>query len=259
MSRLIRTAPLVIAFLAALFGAGCGPEIRTFELGDTTLHVIKAGIANVSVLEGPRGTVLIDAGDRTLLDHLDPALSVLGLSYGDFSRAVITHAHNDHAGGGAALREKGVKVWLHAADVEAARAGVDTPAEVIGVEGHLIDLVLDHSFPPVEPDNVFDQGFALDEADAVVEYVGGHTAGSVVVVVDEQVALLGDLARGGILTKIFPDSPMVHYFHEDRATAHRALADMLVRHPSVQTFVPAHGGVFTREALQAFVDDQRGR
>lgn len=80
--------------------------------------------------------------------------------------------------------------------------------------------------------------------------MSGHTAGSVVVVVaNGKVALVGDLFRGGKLAGfVHRSEPMVHFYQDDKALAHRRIRELLAR--GVEWFVLGHGGPSTRADVQ---------
>ena len=169
----------------------------------------------------------------------------MDIAVSDIERMIITHGHGDHAGDIGAVMAAGIPVWLHEGDVAMVDAGENETGEVIGVEAFLISL-LPGDFPSASPSVTFNEGFVDEDMDLKVLHVGGHTAGSAVVVVAEEVAFVGDLIRGGNLGgAIMPRVPYIHYFHQDQARAHQALREILDDHPRLHTLWPAHGGPFT--------------
>lgn len=69
----------------------------------------------VYVVLEPRLT-LIDTGLPGSSPAIARALEARGLGLGDIARAICTHGHPDHAGGGAELAAAGVEVFIHEAD-----------------------------------------------------------------------------------------------------------------------------------------------
>jgi glyoxylase-like metal-dependent hydrolase (beta-lactamase superfamily II) len=77
----------------------------------------------VHVVLEPRLT-LIDTGLPGSAPAIARALAPRGLGIGDIARAICTHGHPDHAGGGAELAEAGVDVLIHEADGAALATGL---------------------------------------------------------------------------------------------------------------------------------------
>jgi glyoxylase-like metal-dependent hydrolase (beta-lactamase superfamily II) len=76
------------------------------------LYSLHLGIANVFVLRGPSGLVLIDAAVQGSVAKLEAALKQHRWSLTDIRHILITHSHYDHVGG---LKEvqtaTGAQVW----------------------------------------------------------------------------------------------------------------------------------------------------
>jgi glyoxylase-like metal-dependent hydrolase (beta-lactamase superfamily II) len=77
------------------------------------------------VEEGGRVTV-VDAGLSGYWDQVEPGLGAIGRSLGDVAAVVLTHAHSDHTGVAGELHERGVPVYLHAADHELMKTGKES-------------------------------------------------------------------------------------------------------------------------------------
>lgn len=85
---------------------------------------------------------LIDAGELVLVDcgagkstsRLIDNIHVLGLQPDDLSAVVVTHAHIDHIGSLADIRQRfGVKVIAHSDDAEPIQTGLGTGADAYGI------------------------------------------------------------------------------------------------------------------------------
>ncbi|HMV66903.1 MAG TPA: hypothetical protein PKA64_08645, partial [Myxococcota bacterium] len=84
--------------------------------------------------------------------------------------------------------------------------------------------------------------------------VGGHTPGSLVVVLPGGEALAGDLVRSRLPGP--KDEPALHFFHEDVQAAHDALRALIAE--GVTCFHLGHGGPVTAERLGAWLDARAG-
>lgn len=246
---------LVVSSAALILVVGCtaaadGPQV----VGDTTFHVFRTGSTNIVAIIDDAGGTLIDTSEYGSADLLAPRLAEQGLSFDDFARVVLTHTHHDHAGDVLGFRARGVPTWVHAKDVDQMKAGQNRDAEKIGLEAAVLWSVIDHSYPGSDPDIAFDADLTLHDGALEIRHVGGHTAGSVVAILDGKVAFVGDLLRGGYLGGLFAaNQPMVHYFHEDRARAHAALRT-LFDDEAIEQFWPAHGGLLSRDDVATFLD-----
>jgi glyoxylase-like metal-dependent hydrolase (beta-lactamase superfamily II) len=95
---------------------------------EVSLGVRRLGSERVNfyfVEDGGRVTV-VDAGVAGYWNQLEPALAQVGRSLEDVEAVVLTHAHSDHTGVAGRLHEKGVPVYLHAADHELLETGKET-------------------------------------------------------------------------------------------------------------------------------------
>lgn len=247
---------LLFVVTVVVIGAGCAHrEVQT--VGEVRVHSVRIDSTNVGVIEGAKGIVLVDIGLEGAFEKLEPALIERGVDAKAITRLILTHAHGDHAGDAAAVQGAGIPVWLHSDDVPMMAAGVHDDFAIYGCEAHILHALLDASFPPGKPDEVFGEEMVLDEVNSLVIPVGGHTSGSAVVVVDERVAFVGDLIRGGYLGGLIAGgSPKLHYFHANKDRSHQALQELLDRFPKLHTIWPAHGNAFSRADLAAFLKDQ---
>jgi glyoxylase-like metal-dependent hydrolase (beta-lactamase superfamily II) len=108
---------------------------------EVSLGVRRLGSERVNfyfVEDGGRVTV-VDAGLSGYWDQLEPALAQVGRSLDDIEAVVLTHAHSDHTGVAGRLHERGVPVYLHAADHELLKTGKETwkrEGSALSVLGH---------------------------------------------------------------------------------------------------------------------------
>lgn len=163
-------------------------------------------MVNAHLVVGDGGCVLVDAGLPGSAAAVERALTRNGLGWSDLKLIVITHAHVDHAGGAAKLRElSGAQLVAHQA--ECAHFQGDAPMTFCptGWFGRRFvrrDLIHE-TYAPFLPDVVLrdDQTFSLASLgiDGAVIPTVGHTAGSVSVTLATGDALVGDLAASGIM------------------------------------------------------------
>ncbi len=201
-----------------------------------------------------RGTVMVDAGGSGMGGAFARRLGRLGVAPHEIALVVITHGHFDHAGSANEIRAAtGASLAIHRGDlplVEEGRLTVPPGTTRWGRVSLRMFLPLFKRFeklPPFKPDLVLgDQGLPLNEHGIAgrLVFTPGHTAGSVSVVLDSGVALVGDLAMNKLPLTVRPSLPI---YAEDTDAVRRSWATL--RGLGVRTIYPAHGKPFPIEAL----------
>ena len=206
---------------------------------------------NVVALPGPVPT-LVDSGYHTGSDEVwSFANEALG---GRPAQLLLTHVHSDHAGGVAALRERGVDRVLAHPDAQRIVAAWDEPALWLGAtQQHLPRFRIDGPLP--------EEVMAGDRPWRVLEAPGHATGG--VMFLDERSGVLisGDALWEDGLGAV---NPWID--GEERFTLARTTLDRIAS-LDVRWVVPGHGEPFTdvRGALArarsrlAYVDARRDR
>ena len=96
------------------------------------LHRIGNDIVAAYFVVTPEGITLIDAGLPGHWRDLQRELALVGKSVTDIKGVVLTHGDSDHVGFAERLRrERGVPVYVHAADADRAKGG-DKPKLAMG-------------------------------------------------------------------------------------------------------------------------------
>jgi glyoxylase-like metal-dependent hydrolase (beta-lactamase superfamily II) len=226
----------MVTLAVVLAGSAYAQELQIDDIGwgFTSVYAVHES--------GGRAVVLVDAQNPGREERILRRLEAAGFERGDVRALVLTHAHPDHAGSAAALaRALDVPVIGGSADTERFSTG-EAPLHPTGLQGRLVSLVVSHRFPPVALDVGVDPGQSLDLGaygltGAAVTALGGHTPGSLVVSLDAgREVIVGDLIRSRIGRHRVP---ALHFFHDDEAAAHRALATVAA---GATTVYPIHGG-----------------
>lgn len=163
-------------------------------------------IVNYYIVDGgSAGLTLVDAGLPGYARRLGETLAAIGKSVEDVRAVLLTHGHVDHVGMSAPLAAAGATIYLHEADVELAadprKNKTDRPVwhylyypAMWAAVTHFVreGMNTHRGMPPLTS---MSDGDMLDVPGAPrIVHVPGHTAGSVVVELQEHgVAFVGDL------------------------------------------------------------------
>jgi hydroxyacylglutathione hydrolase len=198
--------------------------------------------------------VLVDAGTLGDMDDLRSGLASVGADLGDVRLVVVTHGHHDHAGLARELQRTGARIMLGVGDVDIAKQGEDDELKPTGLTGWLLKPLLKKEYPEFVPDIVVSEPVDLGPwgIQGKVLPMPGHTAGSLVVLLANHAAFVGDQMLGGWFGGVFfARSPGEHYFQADPERNHRNIAALVGM--GVETFYLGHGGPVARaDVIAAF-------
>lgn len=196
--------------------------------------------------------ILIDCGNNGSEEKIQDALSGVGLGPGDLKLLILTHAHFDHAGSAAKLKEwSGCRILVHSLEVSRLREGFAPlprgtrwKAKILMVAGRLLARRIG-SFPGVDPDMELSDTMDLNEFGFPGRVIPtpGHTHGSMIILMDGGELFAGDTLFGIPWKEHFPP------FAEDLPALLRSWKQ--IRDMPVNTIYPAHGLHFSRESFLA--------
>ena len=170
------------------------------------IPILPFGLVNAHLVIGASGAVLVDAGLPDTERAVEKALRSRSMSWSDIKLIVVTHAHIDHAGNAARLRElTGAPVCAHHGDLQHYRQRERMTFCATGGFGRLFFRtgLIQRAYTPFEPDLLLTGHESLDLAPygiaGRVLPTPGHTCGSLSVVLHDGQALVGDLVSSGVL------------------------------------------------------------
>lgn len=194
--------------------------------------------------------ILIDTGFPIRRLQLDKALREIGCRPGRLRLIVLTHAHTDHAGNCAHLRESfEAPIAMHEGDVGRATRGDmfwradGRKAVSSAIAKVMLSVIKQGKFDAFEPDVLLSEGDSLSEygLDARVLHFPGHSPGSIGILTADGDLFCGDLLtnNGEPLRNTIVDEPA------DMDASYDRLAAL-----NIQTVYPGHGEPFAFDALQ---------
>jgi glyoxylase-like metal-dependent hydrolase (beta-lactamase superfamily II) len=213
------------------------------------IPVLPLGIVNAHLIKSESGCVLVDAGIPGSERKIERALSQHGLSFQDIKLIVVTHAHTDHAGSAARLRQlSGAPILAHQDDADfygrrrpmtycptgwVGRLFFRTPIPHEPYEGFEADIMMKNG------DELKLGEFGVD---GIVRHTAGHTPGSIAIELASQDMLVGDLVASGILIGgiAFTGRAIRPPFEDDSQAVARQLTRML--NGGARRFHMGHGG-----------------
>lgn len=198
--------------------------------------------------------VLVDAGNPGDGGKIIEKVQTLGYRLKDVSLIVLTHGHRDHVGGVAELTKTlSAKVVIHERDSRALSEGKGSPTTPVRFTGRLLKpFTTDKKFPlpEDEPDRIKQGSISLKcfGIDGEIIHTPGHTFGSLSVVSENGLAVVGDLIMGQFLVFGRASLPV---FAEDLPSVNASIKKVLSMGP--KRIYSSHGGPFTPEDLERFV------
>lgn len=170
------------------------------------IPIVPFGIVNCHLVIGERGCVLVDTGVPGSHRKIEQALKAQGLGFKDIRLIVVTHAHMDHAGSAARVRDlSGAPIVAHEGDLPHYQQRQPMSYCSTGWVSRLFFRtgVIVRPYQPFTPDILLTDGQVLDLAPYGVagraRPTPGHTAGSLSLELDSGDAMVGDLLASGVL------------------------------------------------------------
>lgn len=191
------------------------------------LYFVKLGFPQVYIWQDGSELTLVDTGFPGSGPELAQAFAELGLRRSDLRRVVLTHYHEDHAGGVADVRQWGdVEVLVHRGDAPFVRGDRRPPARHMASKAER-DLFeeLSAGIPPAPPCAV---DVELSDGDVIgfgggAEVVSGagHTGGSIGLFMHcDGVLFTGDLIVNS------EAGPQLGLFNDDQQLAQESFVKM---------------------------------
>ena len=242
-----------------LFLSACAHEpfkkVGEFGPDKTEILQLKLAWSNVFLIKGKQLT-LIDAGSGGDWNNLNLALKDLNLSAKDIKIVILTHGHADHAGLAKRLQEEGAEVYIGRGDVAMLARGTNDELKPTNFMARILKPMVNKPFELLtqmtEINGPTDLNFKIGSPIRVLP-MPGHTPGSIVIILDNDQALVGDMMLGGSLGgAIFTDSAGEHYYQDDLKKNHDNTKTLLKL--GIKKFYLGHGGPVLRSSVEQWIN-----
>lgn len=218
---------------------------------------VLAGRCNVFLLTNGEKYVLVDTGMSYMWKKLQKQLAYFHLNRIDY--LILTHAHADHAENCRKVQYKYQPVViLHRSEAPNLGVGdfvipsgtnIFTRLFVALIARPLAPLL---RYEPCQPNLVTGDLFDLNDYgfNAIIMHTPGHTAGSVSIIVDDEIALVGDTMVGTFKSSVFPP------FADDAKQLIESWGKLLATGCSL--YIPSHGTANSRALVQRSFNKRKG-
>jgi hydroxyacylglutathione hydrolase len=210
---------------------------------------ILSGRSNVFLVTDGKKNILVDTSPKFMWRLLQKRLKKLNVSTIDY--LIITHVHFDHAANANRIRKKyKARIIIHKNEAHCLVSGKNAPTGGTNALTRILMKMVAKKFfsasgfEPCSYDLSVDDTYDLKDIgyNGSIIHTPGHTCGSLSVIIDDEVALVGDTLFGIFKWSVFPP------FAEDTGLLIKSWGKLL--QTKCPVFIPSHGTVNERSLVQ---------
>lgn len=219
----------------------------------STVRLIKVGITNCYFIESNGITILVDTGQKRKSKNLVTTLSAL-LAGKSLDYLILTHSHYDHAENAKLIKERfSPQLVVHITESVFLKNGFTRLPEgtnwitkIISNSGNKYASWIGE-YEAVEPDILVEDSYNIGASNQIkLIHTPGHTLGSLSILVNDEIAIVGDALFGIFPNKILPP------FADDETELKRSWQKL--SGTSCRLFLPAHGKRIKRDLLEKHIN-----
>ena len=215
------------------------------------IYQVLSGRSNSYFISTGKLNILVDTGKESAYNRLKLNIDSLKLTDKRITFLILTHTHFDHCQNAAKIKEQeNCRIIVSEKEKESIEKGYTSLpngtlifTRLISFLGNLIGKKR-FGYKPFIPDILLDEEFDLMDYDLNIKLIKteGHSSGSISVIVDNEIAIVGDAIFGIFKNSVFPP-------YADNQTeminSWRILLDT-----DCNTFLPGHGKKVKKELIQ---------
>lgn len=226
--------------------------MKTWETknGCKVIRVL-SGRSNVYLILNDKNSVLVDTGKKSTFGRLRRNLDSLNIPVEKIDTLILTHTHFDHCQSAKKIQEKsGCRIIVS----EAARDNIQNGFTKLPKGTFFITTLLSKAgnvfvrhlfgYEPFQSEVFVNNDITLRHGSGVIRIIGtkGHSDDSVSILVDNEIAIVGDAMFGIFQNSIFPP------FADDISKTVESWKALL--ETDCILFLPGHGGEIPRNRLE---------
>lgn len=214
------------------------------------VYRILSGRANVYMIISAHAYYLIDTGRSNVREKLIKNFKTLNNDK-KLSALILTHTHYDHCQNAAAIKQmEGCRVIVSSAAEESIRQGyTELPAGTTLLTDLIVRMGRNTGwkrfrYEAIHADQLVDEELNMEDSMAKIRIIStpGHSADSLSVIVDNEIAIVGDALFGISRRSVMPP------FANDRALMVKSWHKLL--ETGCNIFLPGHGSEVDRILLE---------
>jgi len=218
--------------------------------GSKIIQVLK-GRSNSYIIVNEGSAILIDTGKKSAFRLLVRNLQSLNINLSDISIIILTHTHYDHCQSAELIKSKSnCRIVVSGAAEESIingytelPKGTSFPTRILSGLGQFIGKQK-FGYDSFKPDTFIKGDYELTIGSGKINIIEtvGHSPDSISIIVDNEVAIVGDAMFGVFRNSIFPP------FSDDIPKMAESWAKLLQTNCSI--FLPGHGKEISRNRFE---------
>ena len=212
---------------------------------------VLSGRSNAYLITKDDTVILVDTSKKSDLKTLSQDLKALNTGIARINFLVLTHTHFDHCQAAREIKERSACQIIVSAKAEKFVQNGYTPlprgtllvTKLIAGLGNIIGKS-NFGYAPFQADVLVGHDFVFDFPHSTIKIMetAGHSEDSVSILIDDEIAIVGDLMFGVFRNSIFPP------FSDNVQQMIESWGKLL--DTNCQVFLPGHGKEINRDLLQ---------